>query len=150
KGFGDPLSTITHYPPAIARRAPDWVDEYSQHLVASGAIKGVPNPVSAIMSEVYIAVQSGTRRLAAMGIRAALEAVMTLRVGDQGSFAKNADALQAAGYLSQRQRLTLDAILDAGHATIHRGWEPTDQDLATLLDITESIVESVYIHEHRI
>ncbi len=28
-----------------------------------------------------------------------------------------------------------------------REWEPTDTDIVTLLDITESIIETVYLHE---
>jgi hypothetical protein len=102
------------------------------------------------MSEVYTAVQNDSRRLAAMGIRAALESVMIEKVGDQRSFNANVDALQKAGYLSLRQALSLNSILEAGHAAIHRGWEPTNHDIVTLLDIAENIIEVVYLHEHRV
>jgi len=59
-----------------------------------------------------------------MGIRATLETVMIDKVGDHHRFSANVDEFQKAGYLSVRQ---------AG---------PTDSDIATLLDITESIIET--------
>src|SRR5271157_2537733 len=58
----------------------------------------------------------------------------------------NLDEFQKAGYLSERQRTALDTIFEAGHAAIHRGWEPTEDDIRTLMDITESVIESVYLH----
>jgi len=82
-----------------------------------------------------------------MGIRAALENVMTDKVGDHGTFVRNVDAFQRAGYLSERQRGQLDNLLQAGHAASHRGWQREEQEMKTLLDITESVIESVYLHD---
>jgi hypothetical protein len=76
-----------------------------------------------------------------MGVRAAPESVMIDRVGDRGKFVANIDAFQKAGYLSERQRGTLDAVLGAGYAAIHRGWEPTNEDARTLVDIAEGLIE---------
>ena len=66
---------------------------------------------------------------------------MVDKIDDQHNFKQNMDAFQNAGYLSERQRGHLDAVLNAGHAAIHRGWEPT------LLDITEGIIEVAYLHD---
>jgi hypothetical protein len=82
-----------------------------------------------------------------MGIRATLENVMTDRVGDHGTFGRNVDAFQRAGYLSERQRGNLDTLLEAGHAAVHRGWSPTEQDISTLLDIAESVIATAYLHD---
>jgi hypothetical protein len=73
--------------------------------------------------------------------------MMIEKVGDRRTFKEKVDAFQQAGYLSLRQAINLQSILDAGHATIHRGWEPTEKDVNTLLDITESIIATVYLHE---
>ncbi|HME22075.1 MAG TPA: DUF4145 domain-containing protein [Acetobacteraceae bacterium] len=100
------------------------------------------------MYEIYTAVHNDSRRLAAMGIRAALERVMIDKIGsDQGTFKNNTDAFDKAGYLSVRQRGHIDTILEAGHAAIHREWQPSDQDIITLLDITESVIEAAYLHD---
>ena len=82
-----------------------------------------------------------------MGIRAALDAMIIDKVEDQGSFRRNVDEFVKAGYLSVRQRQTLDAILDAGHAAVHRGWNPTADDINKLLDIAEGMIATIYIHE---
>jgi Domain of unknown function (DUF4145) len=73
-----------------------------------------------------------------MGLRAALERMIIDKVTDLGNFRHNVDEFQKAGYLSLNQKKNLDSILDAGHAAIHRLWEPTQNDIDTLLDIAES------------
>jgi hypothetical protein len=145
--FGYEETEIVYYPPAISRRAPVWANDILSTLFPERRL--IPASVCAMMREIYNAVQNDSRRLAAMGVRAVLEQVMIDKVVDRGRFTANVDALQKDGYLSTRQALVLSSILDAGHATTHRGWEPTNEDIATLLDITESIIESVYLHEHR-
>lgn len=144
-GSKDDPPTTTSYPPVISRRAPLWVDHDLFSLLYAVV---VPVHICSIMREVYTAVQNSSRRLAAMGIRAALESVMIDRVGDRRNFKANMDAFQEAGYLSVRQAMSLDSILDAGHAAIHRGWEPSNEEIGTLLDITESLIEIIYLHEH--
>jgi hypothetical protein len=110
--------------------------------------KELPLLVQSLVNEIYSALDNGLFRLTAMGIRSMLENVMKERVGDR-PFKVLVDEFQKAGYLSTRQALSLDAIIEAGHATIHRGWEPTREDIDTLLDITESLIETVYLHEDR-
>jgi hypothetical protein len=67
----------------------------------------IPDSLIDLMEEIYTAVQAGSRRLSAMGIRALLETVMIQKVGDKGSFKANVDALLEAGYVSMRQALTI-------------------------------------------
>jgi len=147
EGTTDECPNVVYYPPAMARRVPDWAGEIN--LAALGLLDGptVPLGIWSLMREVYVAVQNGSRRLAAMGIRAALESVMIDKMGDKGTFSDNMDAFQAADYLNGRQRGHLDAVLEAGHATIHRGWQPTDSQIVILLDITEAIIEGAYLHD---
>src|SRR5260370_4677386 len=114
--FGYEDTKVVYYPPAKNRRAPLWTNE----ILSEIGLFPIPASICALMSEIYTAVQNDSRRLAAMGIRAALEQVMIDKVSDQGRFAANVDALQKKGYLSTRQALVLSSILDAGHATIHR------------------------------
>jgi hypothetical protein len=149
--YGSP--TVTYYPPRIARRTPDWADVLLELMVDdhSGPSfnPSVPFSIVGLMQEVYIALQNDSRRLVTMGIRSALESVMIDKVGDRGGFSANLDALVKDGYLSTRQAGSVEAILEAGHAAMHRGWQPTDVEVATLLDITESVIEVVYLHERR-
>jgi len=102
------------------------------------------------MGEVYTALANGSLKLAAIGVRAALENLMIERVGDQQSFKANIDALQEAGYLSLRQAGILDSVLECGHAAVHRQWEPKPADIHTVLEIANALIESVYLHEDRV
>src|ERR1051325_11664037 len=111
----DEINHEVYYPPAIARHPPPWV---------AGAPDSpkIPLPIRLLIKEVYIAAQNNLLRIAAMGIRAILENVMKEKVGDR-TFKKLIDEFQKAGYVSTRQAGTLDSILEAGHAAIHRDWE---------------------------
>lgn len=145
-------NAVIQYPPVISRRMPNWAaPTRAEHGVVpvdkSLVIPEVPTALCKLMREVYTAVQNDSRNLAAMGIRAAIEFVLIDKIGDNMSFKANLDAFQNAGYLSSRQRGHLDVVLDAGNATIHRGWTPTDSNIIVLLDITESIIEVSYLHD---
>jgi hypothetical protein len=85
-----------------------------------------------------------------MGVRALLEQIMISKSGDHGTFAKNIAEFEKIGHVSKLQRERLEAILEAGHAAIHRAYKPGVKDVITLLDITEHIVESVFLHEAKI
>ena len=129
---------------------PDWLDPTARLLsIANGNAEGVPAKICNIMYEVYEARRSNCLRLCAMGTRAALEMIMIHKVDDHRSFTENIDAFEKAGYLSVRERSIIDSILEAGHAAIHRGWEPTEDDTETLVRVTESVIEKVYLNEPR-
>ncbi len=99
------------------------------------------------MREVYEAVNNNSRRLVAMGVRTVLDIVFVDKVKDIGGFKAKLLELQKAGYLSLRQAGSLDTVLEVGHAAIHRAWEPTENDISTALDITENLIEDLYLHE---
>jgi hypothetical protein len=71
--------------------------------------------LGSLLHEIYQAVHGGQYRLAAMGIRALLEQIMMPKVGDLGSFEKQLDAFEKAGYISFIQRDTMKATLEVGH-----------------------------------
>jgi len=137
---GRPLTRIYYYPPAISRRKPKWFID----IISMG---GPLANIKELLEEVYVAIQNGSLHLATMGIRAIIESMMIDKVDDNGTFKANLDELQKQGYVSQRQKESLDVILDAGHATIHRGYCPTNKELMNILDICESIIETLYVHE---
>jgi hypothetical protein len=123
---------------------PDWMDIFE-------SIDMIPDEIRELMKEIYVSTQNKSNRLTAMGIRSVIEQVITQKIGDdQRTFKAKIDAFQMAGYLSVRWANNLETILEAGHASVHRGWKPTDQHIKTLLDITESIIETVYLHEDQV
>jgi hypothetical protein len=80
-----------------------------------------------------------------MGIRSLIEHMMIDKCGDHNSFKANVSAFCEAGYISAVQADYLTNTLEAGHAASHRAWRPTSSELSTLMDVTESLVESVYV-----
>ncbi|MFM0428998.1 DUF4145 domain-containing protein [Paraburkholderia aspalathi] len=106
--------------------------------------------VDALLKEIYVAIHNNLRSLAAMGVRSLVEKVMISKAGDKGSFLKNIAEFERLGYVSRIQRERIEAILEAGHAAIHRDFMPTTSDVITLVDIAEHIVETVYLHESKV
>jgi hypothetical protein len=143
--FGDPKDALIHYYPSPAsRRVHDWVYDLSVGVI--GGPRARVAGLGDLFLEVYQAVRGGQLQLAIMGIRALIEQVTIHKVGDKGTFAKNLDAFQQAGYISLVQRDALNDILDAGHAAIHRGYKPTEKDIQIALDIIEGVMAAIFVH----
>ena len=140
---GRPDHDIQYYPPAVFRPEPHWLREFGKMCPGNLFIEE-------LLKEIYVALHNNLRRLATMGIRALLEHVMIAKVGDKRTFQKNVQAFLDAGFISPTQRSLLDAVLEAGHATMHRAYEPTKDVLVTLMDIAEATIESAYLHEQRV
>ncbi len=137
---------IDYFPPREIRRAPWWArTELSLEDLEFN--EGVPSPIRQLMIEVYLAVNNGSLRLAGMGIRAALEATMVAKVGEGKNFESTVDAFAAANYLSVRQRGLVDTLLLAGHAAVHRLWNPSRADVYDLLWLIESVIENTFLHD---
>lgn len=140
---GKPVEDIAYYPPATFRKEPKWIIELSSEYIFKNSF------IANLLREIYVALRNNSSRLAVMGIRALIEHVMIDKVGDQGNFKKNLDKFENDGFVSRTQRIVLDAVLEAGHAAMHRSFEPSRKDLIHIIDITENIVESIYINEKR-
>lgn len=131
----DDTKSVHYFPSPASRKVPDWL-----------SVGYVARPLGSLLHEIYQATRGGQLRLAIMGIRALIEQVMVQKVGDKGSFLKNLDAFQQAGYVSLVQRDALNDILDAGHAAIHRAYQPKAKDIQIALDITEGVLAAIYVH----
>jgi hypothetical protein len=103
--------------------------------------------LSALLLEVFQAVDGGQYRLAAMGIRALLEQVMIAKVGDLPTFDAKLDEFQKKGYISLIQRDSMRATLDVGDAAMHRGFLPTEQELNVALDVVEGVFAPIFGHK---
>jgi hypothetical protein len=140
----DDDATVNYFPAAIFRPNPEWFKELEFDLSSDDEF------VSQLLKEIYVALQHNLRSLAAMGVRSLLERIMISKTGDKGSFSQHTSEFEKLGYISRIQRERLETILDAGHATIHRAFKPDKKDIITLVDLTEHIVETVYLHEAKV
>ena len=120
------------YPPRISRRFPKWKDD-------------LPSDMETLLEEVYAALHADSRSLAMMGARALIDMVILDKVGDKGSFPKKLSALQSDGYLSEKNRETLEAALDVGNAASHRGHRPKPEHVENAMDIVENLLQSTVL-----
>ena len=131
-----PVQHKRYYPPNEVRQQPVW-------------ITGLPLDVfemREMLDEIYKCLGVGAYRLATMGIRALVERVMIDRVKDQHTFEKNIATFFAEGYVAERQqKMFKDILVEAGHAAMHRGWEPRAADVMALLDVVEGLLKSIYV-----
>lgn len=137
---GSPATRTRYYPPAVARREPKWIQDLYW---------GAPD-VSELLKEIYSAVHNDARALAAMGIRALLEHVIIEQVGDTGSIGNNVTRFIEMGHVAPKsEQVFRDCLIESGHAAMHRGFKPASRDLDVLLDLTEGILASIYVHPQK-
>lgn len=142
---GHSIATTVYYPPAISRNEPTWLD------AADGPFfLDFDNTIKKLLREIYSALHNDSRALATMGIRALIEHIMIDQVGDNGAIGTNVDRFISGGYVAPKsEALFREYLLESGHAAMHRAYFPRPSDIAALLDIAESLIETIYVHPHR-
>lgn len=71
-------------------------------------------------------------------------------VSPPSPFGQTADAFFAAGFVAPVQRGRFRTVLiEAGHAAMHRSFRPSRQDIETLLDWVEGLVDAIYYEPMR-
>ncbi|SFM50652.1 protein of unknown function [Bradyrhizobium sp. Rc3b] len=138
--LSDGSLTNEYYPSPVSRQQPRWLQYMRLGL------DDTEETIGDLIFEVYRAVDAKQYRLAAMGIRAALEQIMIFKTGDHGTFQKNLDAFQSAGLISVIQRDAMRATLDVGDAAMHRGYTPKEKDLRIALDVLDGVCAPIFGH----
>lgn len=133
---GEPREEIKYFPSAISRRRPEWLSV--PFWVEHGEIES-------LLNEIYVAIHEDLRVLVATGVRTLIDMVVTEKVGDVGDFPSKLSAVEKSGFISPSNREFLEVTIDAGSASAHRGFKPSQKDLNLLLDITENLISSIYI-----
>lgn len=127
------------FPPTVRRQKPAWRRELRFMF-------GPLNSYGDLSDEIYEALAMGANRLATMGVRALVERLMVDNVGDKGTFEKTISAFFSAGHVAPNQQAMFrETLIEAGHAAMHRGFEPSADTVNTLLDIVEGIMHQIYV-----
>ena len=95
-----------------------------------------------LLSEIYKAFNSSSYRLAAMGIRALLDMLMTDAIGDIGPFSQKIDQFEKEGFINKLQKNMINTAVIAGSASMHRGYKPDKKTLNDLLDMAEHLMQT--------
>src|SRR6266446_1156253 len=89
---GNSLETTVYYPPRVSRREPEWLVDLW--------FKQDQDDLYSLIKELYVAVHQEQRALAGIGVRTAIDMVMTAKVGDQGDFTKTLAEFQKKGFIA--------------------------------------------------
>jgi hypothetical protein len=127
----DGPSPGTYFPPRVSRRKPAWAGRYE-----------VPSEYTALLDEIYIALHADSRRLTVMGARALFDAIIRRNVGDQANFAVGLKALEEKKLISEHNSKVIEAALDVGHASAHRGHKPSNDAVSIVIDIVEHLIHN--------
>lgn len=122
-------NTLTKYfPGKVNRIPPSW-------------IFGLKEKYIELLSEIYSAFNNNLFRLTSMGMRTLFDLLMTEKIDDQGTFKKNIDKFADEGYLNTSQKKLLETIIEAGHASTHRGYKTDKNTLLNLLEMSEHLLQ---------
>jgi hypothetical protein len=108
-------------------------------------LQDLPEDVRAVLVETYAAQGIGLRALVLMGVRAAIDMTCNHLVGDLNQFDKKLAALRAQGFISDTQLQALEAVVQLGHASAHRGHIPQTGDVSDVLEILERVLKAHYV-----
>jgi Domain of unknown function (DUF4145) len=129
-----PNETIDYFPPTNSWNTPEWIDTIDD------------NTLSDLMHSLYIALNSKLYVLAAIGVRTAWDrATELVGIDVNKTFEVKLDELESKGDIGKKEHLLLKELIDAGSAAAHRGWKPTEKQLAVLVDLLESFLNRTFI-----
>ncbi len=130
----DPMggpNPATYFPPRVSRRKPAWTRHYN-----------LPSEYLSLLNEIYTALHADSRCLAMMGARTLIDAVIRRNVGDQQNFSCGIRALIEKRIISDPDHEIIEAAIEAGHASVHRGHKPTVEDVNVVIDIVERLIHT--------
>jgi hypothetical protein len=123
---------VRYFPPKMSRYQPRW--RYN-----------LPRNIRVVLEEIYRSLDGENVLLPMMGTRTLLDMLMLDKIKDVGTFAQKLDAMEQAGLIGKVNRKVLEAALDAGSATAHRGHTPEEHEVHSVLDIVENALQAAYV-----
>ena len=130
---GDPdIENTQYFPPLPFRIRPNW-------------LKKLPENYHSILNEVYSALDNSLFRLASAGTRTVIDCLIIDQIGDIGGFEEKVKELVSKGIIDADERDILLPLIDAGSASMHRSFNPSQDLIKHMMDILEKIIFKVCI-----
>lgn len=129
-----PIPEFTHYPTPSIRDAPEWVcDLKDAKLVA-------------LLEDVYGTLNAGLLVPAAVATRTAFDrGTEALNVDPDLPFGRKLTTLYENGHISEGDKEALSTLIEAGSAAAHRGWQPTLEQLHSMVHIMETFLRRNFV-----
>ena len=125
-------SYVSWLPAIITRQIPDW---YRQ----------LPEKQMNLLVQVYQALHAESYALVLMGLRAILDMYIVEMIGDEGTFKEKLEKLVTEGFLSSKQKESLETALDAGSAAAHRGYEGDIKTCNFVISVIELLLHQTVL-----
>lgn len=139
EGTRDEAEFVSNWPPERNRHEPEWLNDL---------LESKTRPIWRRLRDVYGALNAGLGVPAAAAMRTVFDiAAVLLGADPEASFEKKLNKLVDLGELASGDRKSLELLVDAGSASIHRGWEPDPAELNLLCTILESFVQRRFVFE---
>lgn len=121
----------TYWPNISKRKQPKWLVEF----IFSD------QKFFDLIDELYVALDNGLLVLSAIGVRTVFDrATEILGIDTNITFAAKLRELKQNQRISDHEADILEILTDAGGAAAHRGWAPSERELATMMDILEQFL----------
>jgi hypothetical protein len=128
--------TTNYWPAPSKRKRPEWISELTM----------IDWNLNHLFADIYTALDNDLGVLAAIGVRTVFDRASELIGVDPAiSFKEKLDELLTVGKIGQDERQTLDVLTDAGSAAAHRGWNPSPEELDTMMAIIEAFLYRTFI-----
>ena len=149
----EPEALCERIPPKIEYRLPTWVDKINEREESReepGFLEQVDTSIRQLMTEIYTALNHEAFNLACTGLRTVLDCVFVDKVGNnlktRATFEQKLQAMVDHGLISSQGKDKLNVVIEVGSASAHRGLTPPPHILKEALDITEHLLQELYIH----
>jgi hypothetical protein len=126
----------TYWPAPVNRSRPNWLAK----------IEGADRALAHLLQELYSALDHDGRVLAAIAARTVFDRASELLGIDPAlTFQEKLTALGANGKIAIDEKSSLGVLVDAASAAAHRGWRPTPDELATMMNVLEAFLHRSFI-----
>ncbi|XHE13333.1 hypothetical protein PCC82_00915 [Agrobacterium deltaense] len=130
--------TVAYWPALSKRRAPEWIDE-----IPTNSETGT---LHTAIAEVYGALNNDLKILAAIGMRTVFDVAATsIGIDSSLPFVKKLRELVDRNHIRESELSSLEIVVEAGSASVHRGWEPRPQELTVMMDVLEEFLFGAFI-----
>lgn len=139
--FEDYKATIKTWPSPLKRLIPERFKKYEDHIYDSYS-----ELLGRMLEEVYEAYDKDLLILASVGIRTCFDIVSTsIGLNPNLTFTKKLEKLRDGGHITEKEKDNLAVLVEAGNASVHRGWSPNSEQVNILLNILENFIENTII-----
>lgn len=100
-----------------------------------------------MLSEIYTGLANSTNRITLMGCRTIIDMYLNDKVGDIGGVKQKLSKLYKDNGISEDNKETLLAAIEAGDAASHRAYSPDEDNLISVVRIIENLLEQLVLKE---